>query len=132
MAKIDDGGTAFPGASPGHCGTDGHAEPCGCYVDSGMSLRDYFADIANKLELCMVRMGFDFETFGGRKVRYKGSPDEPTFLWVPVGTVGEILYTVPRSYAEVQVRWCGKSMSGAMNPCFGHRWIELELLPQEN
>jgi hypothetical protein len=43
MAKSDDGGPAFPGAFSGHCGNENHAEPCGCYVDSGMSLRDYFA-----------------------------------------------------------------------------------------
>ena len=43
MSKIDDGGAAFPGPFSGHCGNDGHAEPCSCYVDTGMTLRDYFA-----------------------------------------------------------------------------------------
>ncbi len=43
MDKKDDGGQAFPGPFTGHCGTDSHAEPCGCYVDQGMTLRDYFA-----------------------------------------------------------------------------------------
>jgi hypothetical protein len=43
MTKNDDGGAAFPGPFSGHCGTESHADPCGCYVDSGMTLRDYFA-----------------------------------------------------------------------------------------
>lgn len=34
---------AFPGSYTGHCGNDNHQDPCGCYVESGMSLRDYFA-----------------------------------------------------------------------------------------
>ena len=43
MSKIEDGGPVFPGPFSGHCGKDGHAEPCPCYVDQGMSLRDLFA-----------------------------------------------------------------------------------------
>lgn len=43
MTKIDDGGQAFPGPFTGHCGSKDHADPCGCYVDQGMTLRDYFA-----------------------------------------------------------------------------------------
>lgn len=43
MSKVDDGGAAFPGSFTGHCGKSDHYEPCGCYVDAGMTLRDYFA-----------------------------------------------------------------------------------------
>lgn len=42
-SKRADGGQAFPGPFTGHCGRDSHADPCSCYVDPGMSLRDYFA-----------------------------------------------------------------------------------------
>lgn len=42
----NDGGPAFPGAFSGHCGKDSHMDPCGCYVDTGMTLRDYFAAAA--------------------------------------------------------------------------------------
>lgn len=41
--KIDDGGAAFPGPFSGHCGNENHAPTCACYVDSGMTLRDFFA-----------------------------------------------------------------------------------------
>ena len=43
MGKTDDGGAAFPGPFTGHCGNDSHADPCSCYADSGMTLRDFFA-----------------------------------------------------------------------------------------
>lgn len=42
-SEKDDGGPAFPGPFTGHCGTESHAPECGCYVDPGMTLRDYFA-----------------------------------------------------------------------------------------
>ncbi len=42
MSK-EDGGPAFPGSFAGHCGNEDHQNPCGCYLDSGMTLRDYFA-----------------------------------------------------------------------------------------
>jgi hypothetical protein len=55
--KIEDGGSAFPGAFSGHCGTDSHADPCGCYVDNGMSLRDYFAGKAiNGVQISVLEM----------------------------------------------------------------------------
>lgn len=41
-----DGGPAFPTPFAGHCGNESHADPCGCYMDSGMSLRDFFAAVA--------------------------------------------------------------------------------------
>lgn len=41
--KEEHGGAAFPGPFTGHCGHPVHAEVCGCYVDPGMTLRDYFA-----------------------------------------------------------------------------------------
>jgi len=43
MPKKDDGGPAFPGAFAGHCGKDNHADPCSCYLEEGMTLRDWFA-----------------------------------------------------------------------------------------
>lgn len=43
MSKINDGGAAFPGPFSGHCGEEDHLAPCACYVDKGMTLRDYFA-----------------------------------------------------------------------------------------
>ncbi len=43
MSKQETGGQAFPGPFTGHCGNESHAEPCGCYVEAGMTLRDYFA-----------------------------------------------------------------------------------------
>lgn len=64
----------------------------------------------------MVRMGFDFETYGGLRVKYRGG-----YLtqFVPAGTRGEIVYTVPGAFAEVQVRWDN-------GECFAHRWDEIE------
>lgn len=41
--KEEHGGSAFPGPFTGHCGDDDHVAPCACYVDPGMTLRDYFA-----------------------------------------------------------------------------------------
>jgi hypothetical protein len=43
IMATEDGGAVFPGPFAGHCGTDGHADPCNCYVDKGISLRDLFA-----------------------------------------------------------------------------------------
>lgn len=43
MSKTSDGGAAFPGSFSGHCEIRDHAAPCGCYVETGMTLRDYFA-----------------------------------------------------------------------------------------
>ena len=43
MSDAQDGGPAFPGPFTGHCGDDDHLSPCSCYLDPGMSLRDYFA-----------------------------------------------------------------------------------------
>jgi hypothetical protein len=40
------GGHAFPGPFTGHCGDENHAGPCGCYLDHGMTLRDWFAGMA--------------------------------------------------------------------------------------
>ena len=42
MSNLD-GGPAFPTPFSGHCGNDDHQDPCGCYMDPGMTLRDYFA-----------------------------------------------------------------------------------------
>lgn len=74
-------------------------------------------DAVNALELAMVRMGFDFETHGGVRVKYLG--DNLVGNMVPVGCGGEIIYTVPGSYAEVQVRWDNGG-------CFAHRWDGIE------
>lgn len=46
MAKMEDGGSAFPQSFSGHCGNSDHSDPCGCYMDNGMSLRDFFAAAA--------------------------------------------------------------------------------------
>lgn len=72
----------------------------------------------NDLELAMVRMGFDFETYGGLSVRLKDNLLAP---FVPVGVAGEVVYTVPGAYAEVQVRW----KSG---DCCAHRWSDITKL----
>lgn len=55
--KKDDGGAAFPGPFSGHCGTESHAEPCGCYVDPGMTLRDYFAIHSLAEARCQIVFG---------------------------------------------------------------------------
>lgn len=66
--KHEDGGTAFPGPFSGHCGYESHAEPCGCYVDPGMTLRDYFAAKAlpaiqrGSLELAKLGNAVDYTT----------------------------------------------------------------------
>ncbi len=41
--STEDGGAAFPGPFSGHCGKPDHMAPCDCYVDKGMTLRDWFA-----------------------------------------------------------------------------------------
>lgn len=43
MSIEKNGGAAFPGSFAGHCGNPDHMDPCGCYLDQGMSLRDWFA-----------------------------------------------------------------------------------------
>lgn len=40
------GGPAFPQPFAGHCGNEDHSNPCGCYLDTGMTLRDWFAGMA--------------------------------------------------------------------------------------
>ena len=54
MPKIEGDVPAFPGVFTGHCGNRDHAEPCGCYVPSGMSLRDFFAAKAMPMATEMV------------------------------------------------------------------------------
>jgi hypothetical protein len=46
MANTKHGGQAFPQPFTGHCGSEDHPDPCGCYLDFGMTLRDYFAAAA--------------------------------------------------------------------------------------
>ena len=41
--SIEEGGAAFPGPFSGHCGKPDHMATCDCYVDKGMTLRDWFA-----------------------------------------------------------------------------------------
>lgn len=85
-------------------------------------------EVKNSLDLAMIRMGADFETFGGAKVKYKGF-EEKLLNWVPVGSVGEIIYTWPGSFAEVQVKWKGvTSLNGLEDPIYAHQWSELDLL----
>lgn len=68
MNKESHGGAAFPGPFTGHCGVDSHMVPCGCYVDPGMSLRDYFAGQAlpaiqrGSLELAKLGNAVDYTT----------------------------------------------------------------------
>lgn len=69
-------------------------------------------DAVNALELAMVRMGFDFETHATKRVRYTSGP------WMPIGSEGEIIYTVPGAYAEIQVKW-------DRGECYAHRWDEV-------
>lgn len=65
MGNEDGGGKAFPGAYMGHCDKEGHAPECGCYVDTGMTLRDYFAGkalpaiVAGSMELAKLGQKVD-------------------------------------------------------------------------
>lgn len=55
-----DGGPAFPEPFSGHCGNEDHAQSCGCYMDSGMTLRDYFA--IRFATAFMGAAGFEYNT----------------------------------------------------------------------
>lgn len=64
MAKTKDGGQAFPQPFTGHCGSEDHSDPCGCYLDFGMTLRDYFA--AKAIAVCALEKDLDYELIAGR------------------------------------------------------------------
>lgn len=70
MAAEENGGSAFPGAFSGHCEIDGHAPPCGCYVDKGMTLQDYFAGCALKGLLAYGAAGPDVSKIAYQHANY--------------------------------------------------------------
>ena len=50
--------------------------------------------VRNSLQLRMVSQGYDFETHGGKSVRYKGPPRSMVEdLYPPQGWLGEVVYT---------------------------------------
>lgn len=44
--KHDGDAPAFPEPFQGHCLRNDHADPCGCYLRTGITIRDYFAAAA--------------------------------------------------------------------------------------
>lgn len=88
--------------------------------------------VRNRLQLRMIAQGFDFETHGGKKVRFKGRPDlEQPFtgdLYPPAGWEGEVEYT-KQTYMgvseAVQVIW--KPWREDRYHVMLHSWAELEV-----
>ena len=66
MGKIDDGGAAFPEPFQGHCGERDHAATCGCYLDKGMTLRDWFAGQALIGGACLSARALKVMKAGGQ------------------------------------------------------------------
>ncbi len=82
--------------------------------------------IKNGLELAMIRLGADFETHGGKRVRFKGYSDDPPYMHVmPIGSLGTVKWT---SDKLVYVKWEGRSTSGIPNPTYAHTWESLEVI----
>ena len=93
--------------------------------------------VRNRLQLKMIAQGFDYETHGGAKVRFKGrqinlSP-EVADLYPPIGWEGEIVYTkkdfmgLPEA---IQVSW--KPWREDRYHVMFHSWAELEMAQKSN
>ena len=85
--------------------------------------------VRNTLQLSMVRQGYDFETHGGKSVRYKGpAPDWAKDLHPPIGWSGEVVYTKKNMWGMVEcvmVAW--EFWRIDRSPDLFHKWSELEV-----
>jgi hypothetical protein len=85
----------------------------------------------NKLELAMIKLGCDFETHGGKKVRYLGylcMDGERMALGIPINSTGEIEWT--SKYGAVMVKWDALYDGKHPSPILSHQWNELEVIEQ--
>lgn len=86
-----------------------------------------------RVQLRMVRRGYDFETHGGLDVRYMGPvPEgggEPGDLYPPIGTKGVVGYTKKGMFGMdecVQVAW--EPWRPDTYHVLYHSWAELEVV----
>lgn len=79
-------------------------------------------ELLNRIDLMMISMGTDFETHGGKRVRWKGFHDLP--MGIPLGTTGTIDCVLSGGQTIV-VRW-----DLPTGPIYMHGWDELETIEE--